>query len=145
MPKERYESIATNSSSSNNSSDTSNITNDEFDFSNITNKYVSEIIKLIPGSAARRILIPNSNISAGFEYTWMTSTHKWRVRFHGPDSSAPVGSNALSGWIVRIQRGSHYIDSNGVFHPPGIFNLNSPHYSENLCNDTHIPVLNDLE
>lgn len=66
----------------------------------------------------------------------------WRVRVHDPDPSAPSGSNAANGWIVRVQKGKHYMDSNGDFHPPGIANPSSPYYNEHLINDTHISITN---
>lgn len=64
-----------------------------------------------------------------------------RVRIHGIDSSAPVGSNAANGWIVRVQEGKKYLDPDtGQFQPPGISNQDSPFYNLDLANRTHIPI-----
>lgn len=81
-------------------------------------------------------------MSERFEYTWKASDGtKMTVRVHGPDASAPAGSNAAKGWIVRVQQGKKYLDPiSGDFQPRGITNPNSPHYSEELANSTHIPI-----
>ena len=64
-----------------------------------------------------------------------------RVRVHGPDASAPAGSNASEGWVVRVQEGKKYLDpTTGKYQPPGITNPSSPYYDETLGNRTHIPI-----
>jgi hypothetical protein len=147
MPKQRYITIANisdNSQTSSNSVDLNRNSSAEYDFSNIKNNKITEILNKIPSNAIKRILVPSNNIAEGFEYKWSDNYITWRVRFHSPDNSAPEHSNAALGWVVRIQRGKHFMDSSGVFHPPGIFNIQSPNFNEDICNDTHIPVENDL-
>ena len=66
----------------------------------------------------------------------------YRVRVHGPDASAPSGSNAANGWVVRVQQGKKYMDPISLqYQPPGITNILSPNYSEELANATHIPIV----
>ncbi len=62
------------------------------------------------------------------------------VRIHGIDASAPAGANASQGWVVRIFDGKRSMDINGIYHPTGIFNPGSPHYSPSIINDVHIPI-----
>ncbi|MCW7541292.1 polymorphic toxin type 30 domain-containing protein [Aquabacterium sp. A7-Y] len=94
----------------------------------------------IPPGAHRRTLHPvPGGATRGVEYRWNDGTQTWRVRIHDADPSAPVGSNAHGGWVVRVQRGKQYTDDMGNFHPPGIHNPASPHYNPTAVNDTHIP------
>jgi hypothetical protein len=96
----------------------------------------------IPEGASRRELHPIPGaVQEGAEFKWVDPAggSTWRVRIHGPDPSAPPGSNAATGWVARIQKGKHYMDSSGTFHPPGIHNPASPHYNPKAINDTHIP------
>ncbi|MFP1787714.1 polymorphic toxin type 30 domain-containing protein, partial [Lonsdalea quercina] len=97
----------------------------------------------IPENARVRKLTPPEGYSGeyGYEYKWTnaggsTST----VRIHGIDASAPAGSNASQGWVVRVFDGKRSMDINGTYHPPGIFNPSSPHYSPSIINDVHIPI-----
>lgn len=113
------------------------------DFTGIRGSSVDDILSRIPSNATRRELIPiKGKVEQGFEYKWVDpqSGQTWRVRVHGPDPSAPAGSNAINGWIVRVQKGKQYMDHNGTFHPPGISKPDSPFYNETLINDTHIPI-----
>ena len=32
-----------------------------------------------------------------------------QLRIHGIDASAPAGSNAANGWVVRVQQGKKYL------------------------------------
>ena len=81
-------------------------------------------------------------VTEGFEYKWNDGTSTYRVRVHGPDSSAPEGSNARNGWVVRIQKGHKYYDPvSGEYCPSGATNPNSPNYNETTANDTHIPIV----
>jgi hypothetical protein len=77
----------------------------------------------------------------GIKYRWISSDgKKWEVRIHSPDSRAPMGSNARSRWVVRVQRGREYMDHNGIFYGDNVSNRNSPSYSPQTINDTHIPM-----
>ncbi len=62
-----------------------------------------------------------------------------RIRIHGPDGTAPPGSNAATGDVLRIQVGSKYMDVDGNLHPRGVTNPRSPFYDEVLANELHIP------
>lgn len=63
------------------------------------------------------------------------------VRIRGPDASVPNGSNAKNKWVARVQQGKKYLDPvTGKYQPPGITNLKSPYYNEDLANRTHIPI-----
>ncbi|UAC49336.1 hypothetical protein K6959_05640 [Bacillus aquiflavi] len=113
------------------------------DFNNIQGSTIDDILSRIPTDAKKRILTPQSGkVTEGFEYTWRNSDGKKKtVRVHGPDASAPVGSNASNGWIIRVQEGKKYLDPvTGEYQPRGITNPNSPNYSDDLANRTHIPI-----
>ncbi|MBC1573434.1 hypothetical protein HCJ57_11155 [Listeria booriae] len=113
------------------------------DFSNLQGSSVDDILSRIPKDANKRLLTPQpGKVTEGFEYTWKSSDGtKMTVRVHGPDPSAPVGSNAANGWVVRVQQGKKYLDPiSGDFQPPGISRPNSEFYSEELINSTHIPI-----
>ena len=57
-------------------------------------------------------------------------------------TSAPVGSNAYNGWVVRIQRGRRYYDPTiDDFREAKYFNPNGPDFDEVIVNDTHIPIV----
>lgn len=111
------------------------------DFSGLEGTTIEDILSRIPKNAIRRELRPiEGGALEGFEYKWVQDNQTWRVRVHGPDKGAPKGSNASNGWIVRVQKGKQYMDSDGEFHPPGVSNLDSPFYNEKVINDTHIPI-----
>ena len=63
------------------------------------------LVTIPPGAHRRKLHPVPGGATRGFEYKWNDGVHTWRVRFHDADPSAPVGSNAHSGWIVRVQRG----------------------------------------
>ena len=64
-----------------------------------------------------------------------------QLRIHGIDASAPAGSNATNGWVVRVQQGKKYLSPISMeFQPPDITKIDSPYYSEELANSTHIPI-----
>lgn len=101
-----------------------------------------EIINRIPENATRRELFPvEGGTSEGFEYKWVQDGQTWRLRVHGTDSGAPVGSNAANGWTMRIQRGSWYWDPTiNDFQPARFTNPNGEFFNEGIMNNTHIPV-----
>ncbi|EJL20316.1 polymorphic toxin type 30 domain-containing protein [Brevibacillus sp. BC25] len=110
------------------------------DFTGIRGTTVDDIISRVPAYAERRELIPvKGKVEAGFEYKWIQNEETWRVRVHGPDPTA-IGSNARNNWIVRVQKGKKSLDSNGNWHTGGIYKKESPYYSEEIINDTHIPI-----
>ncbi len=97
----------------------------------------------IPEDAKRRKLTPPAGTTDdyGYEYKWTTDKGTTQtVRIHGPDDHAPAGANAKDGWVVRVMDGIKSMDVNGNYHPPGIFNSNSPSYDPVKINDVHIPI-----
>ncbi|WP_102272799.1 polymorphic toxin type 30 domain-containing protein [Cytobacillus massiliigabonensis] len=114
------------------------------DFTKLEGATIDEVLSRIPKNATRRELTPvEGKVTEGFEYKWSDDGKTMRVRIHGPDASAPDGSNAKNNWIVRVQQGKKYLDPlTGEFQPPGITNENSPYYNEDLANRTHIPIKN---
>ncbi|AYO52823.1 RHS repeat-associated core domain-containing protein [Acinetobacter wuhouensis] len=97
----------------------------------------------IPEDAKRRKLTPPAGTTDdyGYEYKWTTDKGTTQtVRIHGPDDHAPAGANAKDGWVVRVMDGKKSMDVNGNYHPPGIFNPNSPSYDPVKINDVHIPI-----
>ena len=112
------------------------------DFKNLEGFSVEEILSRIPSDASRRGLKPvGGKVTEGFEYKWSQDGKTMRVRVHGPDPSAPTGSNAAKGWIVRVQEGKKYLNPvTGEYQPPGISTPDGPFYNENLANRTHIPI-----
>lgn len=89
-----------------------------------------------------RVLKPVAGkVETGVEFSWKVGDKTMRVRIHDVDLSAPAGSNAANGWIVRVQEGKKYLDPDtGIFQPPGISNPDSPFYDPGLGNSTHIPI-----
>ena len=82
----------------------------------------------------------------GFEFKWVQNGQTYRVRVHNVDPSAPVGSNAYNGWVVRVQRGRRYFDPTiNDFREAKYFNSNGPDYDEVIINDTHIPILDPYQ
>jgi hypothetical protein len=113
------------------------------DFSNLQGSSIDEILSRVPSNATKRDLTPmEGKVQEGFEYKFVQDGQTWKVRVHGPAQSAPVGSNASEGWVVRIQKGKQYMDAEGNFYPRNFDNQNSPYYNPNAINDTHIPIKN---
>ncbi|MBP1016103.1 MULTISPECIES: polymorphic toxin type 30 domain-containing protein [Serratia] len=102
----------------------------------------TDLITIPETATVRKLTPPEGYIGDyGYEYKWVNSTgSKTTVRIHGIDNTAPVGSNASKGWVVRIMDGKKSMDVNGNYHPPGIFKENSPSYSQTIINDVHIPI-----
>ncbi|WP_413556459.1 polymorphic toxin type 30 domain-containing protein [Brenneria sp. L3-3Z] len=67
----------------------------------------------IPEHARVRKLTPPEGYSGeyGYEYKWTNSGGRTStVRIHGIDASAPAGSNASQGWVVRVFDGKRSMD-----------------------------------
>jgi len=62
-----------------------------------------------------------------------------RFRVHGPDPSAPPGSNSFEGPTYRWQIGNRYVGEDGTLYPQGVSNPNSPYFDPAGANATHIP------
>jgi hypothetical protein len=98
----------------------------------------------IPKNAKMRVLKPDPKGGAqyGVEYKWTNADGQTvRFRAHGPDATAPAGSNAASGPTYRLQVGNRYMDAQGNLHPRNVHNPNSPHYNPDAANATHIPFV----
>lgn len=65
------------------------------------------------------------------------------AQIEGTESSSYAWKN---GWVVRVQQGKKYLNPISLeFQPPGITNIASPNYSEELANSTHIPIISPNE
>ncbi|RGQ41860.1 polymorphic toxin type 30 domain-containing protein, partial [Roseburia inulinivorans] len=117
------------------------------DFTELEGSTVDEILDRIPDEAVLRELYPvQGGATEGFEFKWVQNGQTYRVRVHNVDPSAPVGSNAYNGWVVRAQRGRRYFDPTiNDFREVKYFNPNGPDYDEVIINDTHIPILDPYQ
>ncbi|WP_333769431.1 polymorphic toxin type 30 domain-containing protein [Streptomyces sp. IBSBF 2435] len=99
-------------------------------------------MSIVPDDAKIRELTPHSGGGSqyGLEYSWKNDAGQTvRLRIHGPDGTAPVGSNSASGETYRIQIGRQYQDEAGNLYHHQSHNPNSPNYNPNAANATHIP------
>ncbi len=99
-------------------------------------------MEMIPGDASVRTLKPDPNggVQEGVEYKWLNEDGQTvRLRIHGPDGTAPDGSNSAVGPTYRLQIGGRYMDLDGNLFPRGVHNPNSPNYDPGAANATHIP------
>ncbi|HKT00126.1 MAG TPA: LamG-like jellyroll fold domain-containing protein [Rugosimonospora sp.] len=99
-------------------------------------------VSVVPDNASVRELTPDPNGGAqyGLEFKWTNENNQTvRLRIHGPDGTAPPGSNAASGDTFRLQIGGRYQDIEGNLYPRNVHNPNSPHYDPAAANVTHIP------
>ena len=92
------------------------------DFTKLEGATVDEIISRVPKDWTMLVQKKGNGIrfidEAGIE----------RIRIHGPDPKAPIGTNSNSGWILRIQdKNKNYLDNFG----------NSGGYK---ANEAHIPI-----
>ena len=117
------------------------------DFTELEGSNVDEILDRIPDEAVLRELYPvQGGATEGFEFKWVQNGQTYRVRVHNVDPSAPVGSNAYNGWVVRVQCGRRYFDPTiNDFREAKYFNPNGPDYDEVIINDTHIPILDPYQ
>lgn len=117
------------------------------DFTELEGSTVDEILDRIPDEAVLRELYPvQGGATEEFEFKWVQNGQTYRVRVHNVDPSAPVGSNAYNGWVVRAQRGRRYFDPTiNDFREVKYFNPNGPDYDEVIINDTHIPILDPYQ
>ena len=117
------------------------------DFTELEGSNVDEILDRIPDEAVLRELYPvQGGATEGFEFKWVQNGQTYRVRVHNVDPSAPVGSNAFNGWVVRVQCGRRYFDPTiNDFREAKYFNPNGPDYDEVIINDTHIPILDPYQ
>lgn len=107
------------------------------DFIGLIGATPNEVLSRIPEDAEIEQWVPNlGGALNGMKFYWKDLSGKaWRLRMHGPDPSAPAGSNAASGWVLRVQHRKRFMDAVGDFIRP-----NSPDYTEDKANETHIPI-----
>jgi hypothetical protein len=98
-------------------------------------------MSIVPDNAKVRELTPVPNgAQYGLEFKWTNDDGQTvRLRIHGPDGTAPPGSNAASGDTFRVQIGGQYQDIDGNLYPRNVHNPNSPYYDPTAANATHIP------
>jgi len=116
-------------------------------FRGIRSATFEEVVSRIPSNASKRILTPiPGKVTQGVEYKWTDSRGvSTRVRIHGPDASAPPGSNASAGWVVRIQSSNRMLSHDGSFHHRQSHNQLSPNYNPAAADDTHISIQAPLD
>jgi hypothetical protein len=90
---------------------------------------LKELLEIIP-SGTPDIWKDFSHIKDGFKYKFSHNGIDLTIHFHGPDITAPIGSNAQSGWIVRIRIGNRYLKVDG----------NTTRNTNLYANETHIPL-----
>jgi hypothetical protein len=107
------------------------------DFSNLQGAKINDILDAIPPDARVRNWRPGQYVQDGVEFIFKKDGQTWKVRIHSPDSNPaiPPGNNAAQGWVVRVQRGTNYMDHNGTFHQP-----NQVQTDPVIGNNTHIPI-----
>ncbi len=117
------------------------------DFTNLECSTVDDILDRIPDDAVLRELRPvQGGATEGFEFKWTWNGQTYRVRVHNSDPSAPVGTNAYNGWVVRVQRGKWYYDPTiNDFREAKYFNPTGPFFDETIVNNTHIPIHNPYD
>uniref|UniRef100_UPI0035AFF7C1 polymorphic toxin type 30 domain-containing protein n=1 Tax=Saccharopolyspora galaxeae TaxID=2781241 RepID=UPI0035AFF7C1 len=97
---------------------------------------------MVPDDAHVRELWPHPNGGSqyGLEFKWKSEAGKTvRLRIHGPDGTAPPGSNSAIGETYRLQIGKRYQDEAGNLHPAQVHNPDSPNFDPAAANATHIP------
>ncbi|HBM8344866.1 TPA: hypothetical protein L0W43_004623 [Escherichia coli] len=67
----------------------------------------SELITIPENARIRKLTPPDGYVGDyGYEYKWTNAGGSTTtVRIHGIDPTAPAGSNASQGWVVRIMDG----------------------------------------
>ncbi|TCO55973.1 polymorphic toxin type 30 domain-containing protein [Actinocrispum wychmicini] len=99
-------------------------------------------MSIVPDDASVRGLKPDPNGGAqyGIEFAWRNADGtRVRLRIHGPDGTAPPGSNSASGETYRVQIGARYQDISGTLYPRNVHNPLSPYYDPVAANAAHIP------
>jgi hypothetical protein len=111
-------------------------------FTGLAGKSVNDVLARIPADAKINEWISISGgATDGMKFQWTdASGNTWRLEMHSPDPGAPTGSNASSGWVMRVKRGKYYMDANGNFYKETIQNPGSPNYNPAAINATHIPI-----
>ena len=101
---------------------------------------------VIPEHAVEKSWRYDSNgAKYGVKFEWRDSDgNAWNIRAHSVDPTAPVGSNASKGWVVRVgvkwggTGKEHYFDSKGNAHIGRHLRPRSANYNPFAANDTHM-------
>ena len=113
------------------------------DFTGLIGATPNEVVPRIPKDAIIEhwTSIPEA-AQRGMRFYWKdTSGKTWRLRMHGPDPTAPAGSNAARGWVLRVQTRGRYMDAAGVFYTENaIKNPDSANYDSTNADKTHMPI-----
>jgi hypothetical protein len=112
------------------------------DFTGLIGATLNEVVARIPADAKILPWKPDlGRIEEGMKFGWIDVIGQdWEVRMHEPDIKAPMGSNAASGWVVRIQRDNYYMDNAGNFYKQNWLKPTSLKYNPANANATHIPI-----
>ncbi|WP_405568893.1 polymorphic toxin type 30 domain-containing protein [Streptomyces phaeochromogenes] len=99
-------------------------------------------LSVIPKNATKEKWTPEpGGAQKGAKWKWTDpETGKTvRLRVHDADPSAPPGSHAANGDIVRIQIGGQFQDIAGNLYHRNVHKPASPNYNAAAANATHIP------
>lgn len=112
------------------------------DLTGLTGATPNEVLSRIPKDAVIEHWFPEpGRIEEGMEFTWKDANGTWIVRMHEADPQAPIGSNAASGWVMRVMCKGKYMDASGNFYTvKAITNPASSKYDPGNANKTHIPI-----
>ena len=93
-----------------------------------------EVIPLGKGNIYKASFGGATHLPNGFKYTQQNGGTKYTAYFYGINPNAPAGSNAASGWTVRIPVGNKWLTTNG----------NLVRNAAAHANDTHIPLMHNM-
>lgn len=112
------------------------------DFTNLKGATIPQLVARVPKNAVRAPWAKVTNgAEKGIKFQWSdASGKKWELRIHGPDPSAPAGSNASQGWVYRLSEGNKYRLPDGKIVHKNAHKPTSPNYAPDKCNESHIPV-----
>jgi RHS repeat-associated protein len=99
-------------------------------------------MSIVPDGASVRELTPHPSGGSqyGLEFKWKNDGGQTvRLRIHGPDGTAPAGSNSAIGETYRVQIGRKYQDEAGNLFHHQVHNPLSPNFDPSAANATHIP------
>ena len=106
------------------------------------NGTIQDFISRIPAHATKETWIQMpGGARYGAKWSWLDgSGTRVRVRVHNIDPSAPIGSNARTGWVARITRKSRSFDGQGRLYHKNVGNQRSGFYNEAAADAVHIPM-----
>jgi RHS repeat-associated protein len=87
--------------------------------------HVDDLKKLVP-DGIDDTFIPDGRIAEGSKFRYEVNGQKVEVKWHSPDSGAPIGSNSANGWTAQVkiknkllgQDGKLYKKPNNLTHIP---------------------------